>query len=104
MTTLPSWFAPALGLLLGVLIVLSLRGLESRSDMASRLSGLPRDERWTSINLRALSLAARVIAIVLLSAFLLTQFNGGDADTYAKIGAIFAAAYLGGLVWYRSRS
>ena len=72
--------------------------------MASLLSGLPRDERWESINLRALSLAAQVIAVVLVGAFLVTQFSGGDADTYARLGAVFAAAYLGGLVWYRRRS
>jgi hypothetical protein len=57
---------------------IALRLLQSRSDMASLLSGLPRDERWDSINLRALSLAAQVIAVVL-------------------VGAVFAVAYLGGL-------
>jgi hypothetical protein len=128
MTTLGKWFVPAVGLLLGLLIaaaelgrnaslwqavvafaivagyVLTLRALQSRSDMASLLSGLPRDERWTSINLRALSLAAQVLAVVLVGAFLVAQFSGGDADTYARLGAIFAVAYLGGLIWYRSRS
>jgi hypothetical protein len=122
------WFVPAVGFVLGLLIAaaelgrdaspfqavvafvivagyaLALRALQSRSDMASLLSGLPRDERWTSINVRALSLAAQVMAIVLVGAFLVTQFNGGDADTYARLGAIFAVAYLGGLVWYRWRS
>jgi hypothetical protein len=104
MTTLSSWFAPTLGFVLGVLVVLSLRALESRSGVARLVSSLPRDERWMSINLRAQSLAAQVLAIVLIGAFLLTQFNGGDADAYARLGAILAAAYLGGLVWYRSRS
>ena len=128
MTTLSRWFVPAVGLVLGLLIAaaelgrnaspwqaavsfaivagyaLALRALQSRSDMASLLSGLPRDERWTSINLRALSLAAQVIAVVLVVAFLVAQFSGGDADTYARLGAIFAVAYLGGLVWYRWRS
>jgi hypothetical protein len=128
MTTLSRWFVPAIGLVLGLLIAaaelgrnaspwqailafaivagyaLALRALQSRSDMASLLSGLPRDERWESINVRALSLAAQVIAVVLVGAFLVTQFTGGDTDTYARLGAIFAAAYLGGLIWYRSRS
>jgi len=128
MTTLSRWFVPAVGLVLGLLIAaaelgrnasplqaavafvivagyaLALRALQSRSDMASLLSGLPRDERWTSINVRALSLAAQVMAIVLVGAFLVTQFSGGDADTYARLGAIFALAYLGGLIWYRARS
>ena len=128
MTSLSRWFVPAVGLVLGLLIAaaelgrnasplqaavafvivagyaLALRALQSRSDMASLLSGLPRDERWTSINVRALSLAAQVMAIVLVGAFLVTQFSGGDADTYARLGAIFALAYLGGLIWYRARS
>ena len=128
MTTLSRWFVPAVGLVLGLLIAaaelgrnaspwqaglafaivagyaLALRALQSRSDMASLLSGLPRDERWESINVRALSLAAQVMAIVLVGAFLVAQFSGGDADTYARLGAIFAVAYLAGLVWYRRRS
>ena len=128
MTTLAKWFVPAVGFVLALLVAaaqlghdgsllqavlafaivagyaLALRALQSRSDMASLLSGLPRDERWTSINLRALSLAAQVMAVVLVGAFLVTQFSGGDADTYARLGAVFAVAYLGGLVWYRSRS
>ena len=128
MTTLSKWFVPAVGVVLGVLIAaaemrrnaspwqaalafaivagyaIALRALQSRSDMASLLSGLPRDERWESINLRALSLAAQVIAVVLVGAFLVTQFTGGDADTYARLGAVFAVAYLGGLIWYRIRS
>ncbi len=128
MTTLSRWFVPAVGFVLGILIAaaelgrngspwqaalafaivagyaLALRALQTRSDMASLLSGLPRDERWTSINLRALSLAAQVMAVVLVGAFLVTQFSGGDADTYARLGAIFGVSYLGGLVWYRRRS
>jgi len=128
MTTLSRWFVPAVGLLLAVLFaaaelsrnaspvqaviafaivagyVLALRALQSRSDMASVLSGLPNDERWTSINLRALSLAAEVLALVLVGAFLVTQFTGGDPTAYAQLGAVFGAAYLGGLIWYRARS
>jgi uncharacterized membrane protein len=84
--------------------VIALRVLQSRSDLASLLSGLPRDERWASINLRALSLAAQVVAVVLVGVFLVVQFGGGDATPYAWVGAVFALAYLGGLVWYRSRS
>jgi hypothetical protein len=83
---------------------IALRALQSRSDMASLLSGLPRDERWESINLRALSLAAQLVAVVLVGAFLVTQFGGGDSTPYAWVGAVFAVAYLGGLAWYRSRS
>jgi hypothetical protein len=127
-TGMSRWVVPAAGFILGLLIAaaemgrnaspgqaavafaivagyaIALRVLQSRSDMASLLSGLPRDERWASINLRALSLAAQLIAVVLVGAFLVTQFGGGDSTPYAWLGAVFALGYLGGLVWYRSRS
>ncbi len=125
---LSSWIVPVAGLVLGLLIAASLlasdagpvqaavaflivagyaivlRVLQSRSDVASLLSGLPRDERWVSINLRALSLAAEVIAIALVGAFLVTEFGGADATPYAWLGALFALAYIGAIVWYRQHS
>ena len=128
MANMSRWVVPAVGIGIGLLIaaaeldrnaspleavlafaivagyVIALRVLQSRSDVASLLSGLPRDERWELINVRALSLAAQLIAIVLVGAFLIAQFGGGDAMPYAWLGAVFAVAYLGGLVWYRSRS
>jgi len=127
-TNMSKWMVPVVGMVLGLLIAaaelgrgaspaqaavafvivagyaITLRVLQSRSDLASVLSGLPRDERWESINQRALSLAAQLVAVVLVSAFLVTQFSGLDSTPYAWVGAVFAAAYLGGLVWYRSRS
>jgi hypothetical protein len=127
-TQLSKWFVPAVGLVLGLLMAaamldhqatvgqavlafaivagyaVALRLLQSRSDLASLLSGLPRDERWESINLRALSLAAELLAVLLVAAFLVTQFGGSDSTPFAWLGAAFAAAYLGGLVWYQRRS
>jgi hypothetical protein len=127
-TGMSKWVVPAVGFVLGLLIAAAelgrqaspaqagvafaivagyaivLRVLQSRSDVASLLSGLPRDERWESINVRALSLAAQLIAVVLVGAFLVARFGGADATPYAWLGAVFAVAYLGGLVWYRSRS
>ncbi|MEX1169547.1 MAG: hypothetical protein WEE50_05330 [Chloroflexota bacterium] len=128
MTTISSWTVPIVGFVLGILIALSLlgrdatpvqagiafaisagyalvlRALQSRSDVASLLSGMPRDERWDWINLRALSLSAQVIAIAIVGAFLVAQFNGADATPYAWLGALFGATYLAGIVWYRQRS
>jgi len=127
-TTMTRWVVPAVGVIVGLLMSLALlgrqaslaqaviafgivaaygialRALQSRSDMASLLSGLPRDERWESINTRALSLAAQLLAVALVSAFLAVSFAGGDPMPYAWPGALFAAVYLGGLLWYRSRS
>jgi hypothetical protein len=121
-TNMSKWVVPAVGFVLGLLMAaallgrhaslgqaavafvivagyaIALRVLQSRSDMASLLSGLPRDERWESINLRALSLAGQLIAVVLVGAFLVTQFSGGDSMPYAWVGAVFGVGYLGGLL------
>ncbi len=74
----------------------------ARLQLKSEPSGLPRDERWESINLRALSLAAQAIAVILVGAFLVAQFGGADSTPYAWLGVVFALVYLGGLVWYRA--
>ncbi len=84
----------------GVLVYL----LQSRSDVASVLSGLPRDERWEAINVRALALAAQLVALALVGAFLVASFGGGDPLPYAWPGVVLAVGYLGGLGWYRVRS
>ncbi len=75
-----------------------------RVDVGSVLSGRPRDERWESIHLRSLSLAAQALAVMLAGAFLVTSLSGGDPAPYAWLGAGFAAAYVGGVAWYRARS
>lgn len=128
MSSLSSWTVPIVGVVLGILIALSLLGsdatpiqaaisfaivagyavvlrlLQSRSDVASLLSGMPRDERWDWINLRALSLTAQVIAVAIVGAYLVAQFSGADSAPYAWLGALLGATYLGGIVWYRQRS
>lgn len=127
-TAMYKWGVPALGFVLGLLFAAAALGreaslaqaviafacvagyavlllvLRSRSDVASVLSGMPRDERWEAINNGALSLAAQLIAVVLVAAFLVASFGGGDPMPYAWVGAVFALTYLGGIVWYRARS
>lgn len=127
-STIGSWTVPIFGFVLGILIALALLGsdatpaeaavafafvagyalivrlIQSRSDVASLLSGMPTDERWESINLRALSLSAQVIAVAIVGAFLVARFAGADATPYTWLAALFAATYLGGILWYRQRS
>ncbi len=98
----PAQYVIGFVIVAGYAVVLVL--LQSRSDMARVLSGLPPDERWETINNRALSMAAQVIAVVLLGAFLVASFGGGDPMPYAWLSLVFAGAYLGGLGWYRTRS
>jgi uncharacterized membrane protein len=122
------WLVPVFGLILALLVVgaelgadasptqaaiafaivaayaLGIGLLQYRSETASLLAGLPVDERWGSINQRALSLAAQVMAVALAVVFISVSFAGGDAIPYALLGALFAASYLGGILWYRWRS
>jgi hypothetical protein len=126
-TSMCRWFVPAVAFVIGLVVAaaelgsnaspwqaavafvivagyaLGLRLLQSRSETASLLSGLPVDERWESINNRALALAAEAIAIFLLAVFVVTEFGGGDAMPYAMSIAAFGVAYLGGILWYRWR-
>ncbi len=78
--------------------------LRSRSETVGALSGLPVDERWISINQRALAFAAQIVAVFLVAAFLITEFAGGAALPYAWSAVALTAAYLGGVLWYRWRS
>jgi hypothetical protein len=122
------WFVPAVALVLGLLIAFAEMGqhasavqvvlafvivgsyalalvfLQSRSETASLLAGMPVDERWTSINQRALAAAAQVIAVATVGAFIVVEYSGGDAMPYAAMAAIFGLAYLGSILWYRWRS
>jgi hypothetical protein len=83
---------------------LAVVGLRSRSETASLLAGIPLDERWESINLRAFAVAGKVIVVVLLAVFIGSELTGGDPLPYAFMAAAFALAYLGGILWYRWRS
>ena len=124
-TTMSKWAVPAFGFAIGLLMAaatlargatpleaviafaivagyaLGLRFLQGRSETASLLSGLPVDERWSAINQGALAVAGAVMATVLVAAFIVTQFVGGDAMPYAWLAAVFAAAYIGGILWFR---
>jgi hypothetical protein len=124
----PRWLVPLVGLVLGLVIaaadyarygslagaalafaamvayVLAVLVLQARSDTASLLAGLPVDERWESINQRALASTAKVVAAVVLAAFIVAQITGGDAMAYAWLAAVVGLVYLGSIVWFRWRS
>jgi uncharacterized membrane protein len=128
MTRMNRWLVPAVGFVIGLLMAaaalgrnatplqafiafaicaayaLGLRLRQSRSETASLLSGLPVDERWSSINERALAAAAQIIAVAMVGTFIVVEFSGGDAMPYAYMTAVFAVAYLGFILWFRWRS
>jgi hypothetical protein len=95
-------------IVLGIAVVgaysLALLLLQSRSETASLLAGMPVDERWSSINEKALAGAAQVIAVALVGTFIVVEYSGGDAMPYAFMTAVFGAAYLAFIGWFRWRS
>ncbi len=97
------WVALSAIVILGAYAV-ALFFLRSRSDTASLLSGISVDERWDSINQRALAAAAQLMALVLVLAFVAVEATGGDAMPYAWMAAVFGLGYLGGILWFRWRS
>jgi hypothetical protein len=78
--------------------------LRARSETVSLLSGLAVDERWESINRRALASTAEVMAIVLVGAFIGVEATGGDATPYSWTAAVLGVSYVVGITWYRWRS
>ena len=78
--------------------------LQSRSETVSLLAGHPVDERWNSINDRALARAANVMAVFLSGAFVVAEVSGGDAMPYAWSALVLVGAYFTSTLWYRSRS
>jgi hypothetical protein len=94
----------AIGLTIVVGYSLAILLFQSRSDTAKLLSGIPVDERWAAMNEKALASAGAIIAAVLVGAFIVVEFAGGDAMPYAGMAAVFGIAYLGSMLWFRWRS
>ena len=128
MTNRDNWATPITGVLLAVMIgaveyqrtgsaveglvaflivagyALLVLVLQSRSETASLLAGRPVDERWSSINDRALARAANVMAVFLAAAFVVVEVTGGDAMPYAWSALVLVVAYVTATLWYRWRS
>ena len=83
---------------------LAILALRSRSETVGALAGFPVDERWASINQRALAFAAQLFAVVVVTVFLIVEVSGGDAMPYAWMAIVITVGWLFGLIWYRSRS
>ena len=97
------WLALSAVLIMGTYAV-AIFFLRSRSETVSLLSGVSVDERWESINQRALAAAAQLTVLALVVAFVGVEATGGDAMPYAWMAAVFGLAYLGSILWFRWRS
>ena len=80
-----------------------LTAFRSRSEAASVLAGSTADERQQSINLHALAAAGLIGAFVSLGGFMVAEVSGRDWSGFAIVAAAIGIAYIGGVIWYRSR-
>jgi|GEM_PF-789715 len=117
------WFQPLLAILAGalLLIVLAVGGhaaegppafailvafaiflyAGSRSDTVRALRGDRRDERFELIQLRASTLAARVVLLAVVALFLAGLARGRSGEPYGWLSALGGATFLASLLWQR---
>lgn len=77
--------------------------LQPRSELVSSVVGLPRDERWELVNLRAAAASVSATAILTILAFAVTEVRGGDGTAYGISCGILAFSFVLAAAWYRSR-
>jgi hypothetical protein len=75
----------------------------TRSETASVLAGIPVDERWQAINLHALAAAGMIAAFMALGGFAVAVATGHDWSGFAIVAGTVGIAYIGGVIWYRTR-
>lgn len=84
----------------GVLLL----AMGGRSEAVALLAGRDMDERRRGIDEFAAATAGRVMAVVLVTGFVVQLARGADASLWANLGAAFGAVYIGALLWARRRS
>ncbi len=119
------WFQPLLAIFVGavLLVVLSVGGhpqegpialgimavfavflrAGERSETVRALRGDGRDERFALIRLRAATLAARVVLLVVVVLFLVEVARGNSGSPYDWLSALGGATFLASMFWQRSR-
>jgi hypothetical protein len=75
-----------------------------RSDILRVLRGQPPDERYASLNIRAMAFAGLVTISAVLGLFFYEISQGRTDTPYGVIGAVAAVAYIGSLLVLGRRS
>jgi sterol desaturase/sphingolipid hydroxylase (fatty acid hydroxylase superfamily) len=119
------WFQPLLAIILGLVLLaaISIGGhpeegtlafaimvafaifllAGSRSETVRALRGDGRDERFELIQLRAASVAARVVLIAVVVLFLVEVLRGNSGSPYDWLSALGGATFLATVLYLRSR-
>jgi len=93
------WFG---AILVGYAVLLF--ALSGRSEAVALLASRDMDERRRRIDEFAAATAGRVMALVLVTGFVVQLARGADATMWANLCAAFGAVYIGALLWGRRRS
>lgn len=76
-------------------------GLAERSESLRGMGGSEGDERFAGIEVSAMAIAGRVMALAVIAAWTVELARGNDALQYAWILGVGAVAYLGAMVALR---
>ena len=74
-----------------------------RSDTVRALRGDGRDERFELIQLKASTLAARVVLLAVVVLYLVEVARGNSGAPYDWLSALGGATFLASILWQRSR-
>ena len=96
---------PVLGLEMFAIMLLFTGGLLIAARRSETVKGLldGRDERITSIDVKATALAGGVVLITIIGAFVVEIARGQDGLPYSWLGALGGVSYIGAVVALRIR-
>lgn len=97
---------PVLGLeMLGIMLLFT-AGLVIAATRSETVKGLldGRDERITSIDMKATAFAGAVLIVAIIGAFVVEIARGQDGLPYSWLGAVGGVSYIGAIVVLRMRS
>ena len=97
---------PVLGLEMFAIMLLFTGGTVLAARRSETVKGLleGRDERITSIDLKATAFAGGVVLITIIGAFVVEIARGQDGLPYSWLGALGGLSYIGAVIALRMRS
>jgi hypothetical protein len=97
---------PVLGLEMFAIMLLFTGGTVLAARRSETVKGLldGRDERITSIDLKATAFAGGVVLITIIGAFVVEIARGQDGLPYTWLGALGGLSYIGAVIALRMRS
>ena len=96
---------PVLGLEMFAIMLLFTGGMVLAARRSETVKGLldGRDERITSIDLKATAFAGGVVLITIIGAFVVEIARGEDGMPYTWLGALGGVSYIGAIIALRMR-